>query len=212
MKTGKLITPILLLAVPILVMAIEEPEYELLEELDGYEIREYAPYVVAEVTVTGSFKEAGNTAFRILADYIFGNNSDKTKMAMTAPVESRALDEGTKMAMTAPVLSTDAGNDGESYRYAFVMERKYTLDTVPEPRDDRILLRETQKRTMAARRYSGLWSRANYEKNQRALMEALARDGVEVIGQPYLARYNPPFTPWFLRRNEVLVEIDGNSL
>jgi hypothetical protein len=189
---------------------IEEPEFELLEERDGYEVRDYAPYVIAEVTVTGDFRDSGNTAFRILADYIFGNNTGNTKMAMTAPVESREAGAGTKMQMTAPVLSTE--ESGGSYRYAFVIERKYTLESVPKPLDERVSLRETRPRTMAVRRYSGLWSRSNYEKNRSALLDALARDGVRVLGEPYLARYNAPFTPWFLRRNEVLVEIDGDSL
>ncbi len=131
---------------------------------------------------------------------------------MTAPVESRVEDEGTKMAMTAPVLSTDAEEGAQSYRYAFVMERKYTLESVPKPRDERITLRQIPPRTVAVRRYSGFWSEANYEKNKNALIDDLQRDGVRIVGKPYLARYNPPFMPWFLRRNEVIVEIDRTSL
>ena len=212
MRIVKPFIVLVLLQLPALAMAIEEPEFEIVAKHEGYEVRAYAPYAVAEVLVAGDFKDAGNEAFRILADYIFGNNTGDTKMAMTAPVESRDEDEGTKMAMTAPVLSTDAEEGEQSYRYAFVMEGKYTLETVPKPRDERIALREVPARTVAVRRYSGFWSEANYEKNRNALIDDLQRDGVRIVGKPYLARYNPPFTPWFLRRNEVIVEIDRASL
>ncbi len=203
---------LVLLQLPALAMAIEEPEFEIVAKHESYEVRAYAPYVVAEVLVAGDFKDAGNEAFRILADYIFGNNTGDAKMSMTAPVESRVEDEGTKMAMTAPVLSTDAEEGAQSYRYAFVMERKYTLESVPKPRDERITLRQIPPRTVAVRRYSGFWSEANYEENRNALIDDLQRDGVRIVGKPYLARYNPPFMPWFLRRNEVIVEIDRTSL
>ncbi len=201
----------LLIQFPAPGMAIEEPAFEVLAERDGYEVRAYDPYVVAEVIVTGEFKDSGNQAFRILADYIFGNNTGDTKMAMTAPVESRDEEEGTKMAMTAPVLSTEAEDDTQSFRYAFVMERKYTLETVPKPRDERITLREVPARTVAVHQYSGFWSESNYQEHKTALLEALQRDAVQLSGKPYLARYNPPFTPWFLRRNEVIVEVEWKS-
>jgi hypothetical protein len=212
MRPLKTFIVLVLLQLPGLAMAIEEPEFEIVAKHEGYEVRAYAPYAVAEVVVAGEFEDAGDEAFRILADYIFGNNTGDTKMSMTAPVESRVDEEGTKMAMTAPVLSTDAEEGGESYRYAFVMERKYTLESVPKPRDERITLRQIPARTVAVRRYSGFWSEANYEKNKNALIDALQRDGVRIVGKPYLARYNPPFMPWFLRRNEVIVEIDRATL
>ncbi len=211
----RVIRPVILLMLsqlPAVGMAIEEPKFEILAERESYEVRAYDPYIVAEVSVTGGFEDAGNDAFRILADYIFGNNTGDEEMSMTAPVDSRADDTGTKMAMTAPVLSTGAEEGGQRFRYAFVMERKYTLESLPKPRDQRIRLREIPTRTVAVRRYSGFWSESNYEKNRIALLEALQRDGVRIIGNPYLARYNPPFMPWFLRRNEVIVEIERASL
>jgi hypothetical protein len=187
-------------------MAIEEPSYEVLEQASEYEVRRYASYLVAEVDVEGDFGEAGNKAFRLLSGYIFGDNQTEEQMSMTAPVESRPKEEGVRMSMTAPVTSTASAS--EEYTYAFVMERKYTLDTLPQPRDPRIRLKELAARVMAVRRYSGRWTEGNYRKNEAKLMEALSADGRYPIGAPILARYNSPFTPWFLRRNEVMAEID----
>ena len=189
-------------------VAIEEPEYEVLEKRDGYEIRQYSPYIVAETVVQGGFKEAGNTAFRILAGYIFGDNSAKEKMSMTAPVESRPADDGVKMSMTAPVTSQRADDGSDQFAYRFVMERKYTLDTLPEPNDPRVQLREVEARTVAVNRYSGSWSQSNYDEHETELLTALRKDGIDAIGEPTLARYNGPFTPWFLRRNEVMIDIN----
>lgn len=190
-------------------MAIEEPKFDVLESHDDYEIRRYAPYIVAEVTVDGPMRDAGNEAFRILADYIFGSNSDATKMNMTAPVESQSATSGTRMKMTAPVISEQSGDDGQRYRYAFVIEQKYDLDTVPKPLDDRIELRETKERVVAVRRFSGSWRESNFQKHTEKLMAALKRDGIEPVKPPSQARYNAPFVPTFFRRNEVIVEIAG---
>lgn len=187
-------------------MAIEEPDFDVLQSSERYEVRRYAPYIVAEVDVNGSRDRAGNTAFRILAGYIFGSNASQEKMTMTAPVESRARDDGIKMEMTAPVTSTTSAQD--THTFAFVMEKKYTLETLPRPNDERVRLRIVPERTMAVRRYSGRWSEANVRSNEAALLAALDEDGIQHRGAPVLARYNAPFTPWFLRRNEAMVEID----
>jgi hypothetical protein len=186
-------------------LAIEEPAYTVVEDAGDYEIRRYEPYIVAEVDIAAdSEKSAGGRAFRILAGYIFGDNQPETKMAMTAPVETTASGGGERMEMTAPVEST--GGDG-TYTYAFVMERKYTLDTLPRPTDPRIRIREKPARHVAALRYAGTWSDGNYERHRAELAAALAADGVETVGPYTLARYNSPFSlPWF-RRNEVLVEV-----
>lgn len=170
-------------------MAIEEPDFEVLAEREGYEVRRYEPYLVAEVDVVGG--DSDGRAFRILAGYIFGGNEGGQKMQMTAPVESR--DNSAREDVTT---------------YAFVMERKFTMDTLPEPEDKRIRLLERQGRVLAVRRYSGGWSEAKFEKNRQALYDALARDSVRAAGDAEMARYDPPFKPWFLRRNEVLVPID----
>ncbi len=192
-------------------MAYEEPAYEVIHSTDAYEVRRYQAYLVAEVDVAGDFEDAGGKAFRILADYIFGNNRAAEEMNMTASVESRPADDGTEMAMTVPVTSSSGASGTGTYTYGFVMERKYTLDTLPRPNDPRIQIRSVEPRVVAARRYSGFWTEANYRNNERRLLEALAADGITPAGEPILARYNAPFTPWFLRRNEVLVEIAGSE-
>lgn len=186
-------------------MAIEEPDYEVLLTTKHYEIRRYEPYIVAEVDVEGDMGKAGNKAFRILAGYIFGNNEPGEKMAMTAPVESQP--KGEKMAMTAPVLSDAPLADRSVYTYAFVMEEKYTVDTLPAPNDSRIRITQKPARTVAVHRYSGGWSEGKYRKQEAEFLEALAVDRVRTSGEPMLARYNGPFTPWFLRRNEIQIEV-----
>lgn len=190
------------------VMALEEPEYTVIGEYDEFEIRQYSEYLVAEVDVDGDFDEAGNDAFRILAGYIFGDNQSAEKMAMTAPVESRETPQGEKMAMTAPVTArADAGKT----TYAFVMERKYSMETLPIPRDDRIRIRKMPERTMAVRRYSGRWTEEKYQQNETVLREALSAEGIQVVSEPILARYNSPFSLPVLRRNEVMFEVIGQD-
>ena len=110
--------------------------------------------------------------------------------------------------MTAPVASQPAGDDANRYTYAFVMERKYTLESLPRPDDPRIRLSEVEPISMAAVRYTGRWTEKNYRQHLAELRQALAADGVATRGEPLLARYNSPFTPWFLRRNEILLELD----
>jgi hypothetical protein len=187
-------------------MAIEEPDFEVISEFDGVELRRYAPYLVAEVDVSGGIMDGGNESFRILAGYIFGDNSSSTKMAMTAPVAARPADQGEKMAMTAPVTATSAAGD-ERTTFAFVMEDKYTMDTLPIPDDDRIRIREVPERVMAVRRYSGRWSEAKYEKNLEELRNVLLSEEVTTTGEPVLARYNSPFSLPFMRRNEVMLKV-----
>jgi len=185
-------------------MAIEEPAYDVLLETKYYEVRRYASYIVAEVDVDEDFKRAGNSAFRVLAGYIFGDNEPQQKMQMTAPVESR---EGVRMNMTAPVTSQSKDGDGV-FTYSFVMERKYTMDTLPKPTNRDVRLVERPERIMAVHRYSGTWSEKRYEEHEKILLDALATDRVKTKAAPVFARYNAPFTPWFLRRNEIMVEIE----
>ncbi len=172
-------------------MAIEEPSFEVIRATGDYEIRRYSPFIVAEVDVSGDASSAGNRAFRILANYIFGNNTG-----------------GQKMAMTAPVVSAPARSDSAKYTYAFVMESRYSMDTLPLPVDPRIRIVQMPERVMAARGYSGRWTEENYLRNELSLTSSLAIDGLATRSEPYLARYDSPFKPWFLRRNEVLIELD----
>lgn len=171
-------------------MALEQPSYVVLAEVAEYEIREYDPYVVAEVDVSG--KSADRQGFRALAGYIFGDNESSEKMQMTAPVESR-------------------DGDGDKTTYAFVMESKYTVDSLPAPSNEKIRIREKPARIVAARRFSGRWTDSNVNGHKQQLLRDLAADGIQVLGKIELARYNSPFTPWFLRRNEVIVPIDWRA-
>ena len=157
-------------------MAAEEPRYDVLTSTDDYEIRRYEPYLVAETDVEGPYGNAGNKAFNILAGYIFGKNRQSEKMAMTVPVESRPADAGVRMAMTAPVTSRPSDADPGLFTYAFVMERKYTLDTLPEPVDPRIRIREVLARgeLPAARAAAASGAReGRYSACGRALFSAL---------------------------------------
>lgn len=186
-------------------MAIEKPEYELIEKDGSFELRDYAPYLVAETQVDAGFEDAGNIAFQRLFRYISGDNTAEAKIAMTAPVtQSR----GEKIAMTAPVTQV-ASETG--YAVAFVVPSKYTLDTVPRPLDPAIQIREIPAQRVAAWRYSGRWTTANYRDSEMKLRQALESRGLGPIGEPVLARYDPPFMPSFLRRNEVLIPVARDS-
>jgi hypothetical protein len=173
------------------VMAIEEPAFEVLRATGDYEIRRYEPFIVAEVDIDGDVGNAGSRAFRILADYIFGNNARQEKMQMTAPV-----------------VSTPETGDRDMFTYAFVMEARFSIETLPPPVDPRIRIVRKPARVIAAREYSGRWSEENYRRHEVALISALTIDGLRPSGKPTLARYDSPFKPWFMRRNEVLVELD----
>lgn len=187
-------------------MAIEEPSYQVVDTYEDFEVRRYDSYLVAEVDVDGGFDDAGNSAFRILAGYIFGDNQAAQKMEMTAPVETRSAGKGKKMAMTAPVTATGGADEGQT-TFAFVMERKYTLDTLPVPNDERIRIREVPERVVAVRRYSGRWTQAKYMENEEILRAALAEAGISISSDPVLARYNSPFSIPIMRRNEVMFEV-----
>lgn len=201
---------LLMILLPAMSMALEEPEYQVIEQHEEFELRRYDAYIIAEVDVAGGFDSAGNNAFKILAGYIFGDNEVAEKMAMTAPVESRPSASNEKMSMTAPVTSTDADSQGMT-TYAFVMERKYTLETLPRPLDDRIRIRVVPERTMAVRRYSGRWTESKYQEHQQVLLSALASKGMQTSGSPTLARYNSPFSLPIMRRNEVMIEVVSNG-
>jgi hypothetical protein len=182
-------------------MATEEPSFKLLEQDGSFELREYAPYVVAETRVEAAFEDAGSIAFQRLFRYISGNNEAQQKIAMTAPVtQSR----GEKIAMTAPVSQVA---DGSAFLIAFTLPSTYTLATAPRPLDPTIQIREVPAQLIACWRYSGRWTASNYRDSEVLLRERIKARGLITRGDPVLARYNPPFTPWFMRRNEVLLPV-----
>ena len=193
-------------------LAIEEPTFTVARRLsDEVEIRAYAPYVVAEVRVQASAEEAGSQAFPILAGYIFGKNKGERTMAMTAPVTQTPASTGTptaepvKLAMTAPVTQTPS--DG-GYRVQFVLPSDVSLATAPEPLDPRVVLREEPAQRVAVIRYRGFWSDANYQEHLVRLQDSLRREGLAWRGEPVWSRYDPPITPWFLRRNEIWLTLE----
>lgn len=183
--------------------ATEEPEFKIIRELDkDIEVREYTAYVVAEVVVPGPASEAGNRAFPILAGYIFGKNKGERKFAMTAPVTQSAVP--VKLEMTAPVTQT-AVADG--FLVQFVLPKEVTLSTAPEPLDTRIQLRVVPPSRVAVIRYSGFWSESNYNSHLSRLQAALRAADMVPTEPAVYSRYNPPFTPWFMRRNEIWLRL-----
>ena len=186
-------------------MAIEEPEYRVVKEYEGFELRRYAAFLIAATEVQGEFDAAGNRGFRILFDYISGNNEQAEAIAMTAPVGQRA--KGEKIAMTAPVSQVKADGSANLYSISFVVPGEYTLETVPRPRDPRVRIQQVPSRLVAVRRYSGRWRIGNYRENESVLLQAVANAGLQTVGEPEYARYNSPFKPWFMRRNEVMIEV-----
>lgn len=179
----------------------ETPSYSVVEKLGTVEVRQYEPYLVAEASVDGSLENAGNEGFRILAGYIFGDNQGDEKITMTAPV-SQEKAPGSKIKMTAPVTQEQAG---DQFKIQFMMPSKYALETLPKPNNPRIQIREVPGQRFAAIRYSGRWTKKNYEENLERLRATLTANNYQPTGEPVWARYNPPFMPWFLRKNEILI-------
>jgi hypothetical protein len=182
--------------------AIEKAKYEVIESDENIELRQYAPRIVAETFVAGDFKEVGNVGFRRLFDYISGKNIKNQNITMTAPVTQEAASE--KIAMTAPVTQE---RSQDQWRITFLMPAQYTMETLPKPLDPIVRITEEPGYLMAAIRYSGTWSQKAFEKNKALLQAAIAKRGLSPVGQPVWARYDPPFMPWFLRRNEVLIRV-----
>ena len=193
----------------------EELPYEVVRHLDdGVELRRYPEHVVAEVTMRGSLSGAANIAFASLFAYISGDNQSRSKVAMTAPVvqerASRGRPGGEKVTMTAPVVQAEAAEEEagkQSFTVGFVLPAGMTAATAPEPADERVSLRVVPPALAAAIRYSGRWSGSAFEEHRDRLLQAVGRAGLEPVGMPRWLRYDPPFKPWFLRRNEVVVDV-----
>jgi effector-binding domain-containing protein len=187
---------------PAVVSAVEEAEYRVLLEDGPFELREYAPSIVAETAVDANFEDAGNRAFRTLFRYIDGNNVAQKEIAMTAPVSQEPSSE--KIAMTSPVEQR-ASESG--WVVSFMMPSSYTMETIPQPSDPAVRLRAIPAYRAAAIRYSGFWSEARYREHLQELTAWIERQGLETAGDPVWARYDPPFKPWFMRRNEILIPV-----
>jgi len=192
-----------LAAAPLMAHAIEEPDFQVLQRLDGVEIRQYASYVVAEVVVPGPADSAGNQAFPLLFGYISGKNKGERKMAMTAPVTQTPTPM--KMAMTAPVTQAPTA---DGYLVQFVLPKSVTLDAAPEPLDSRVKIREVPAAKVAVVRFSGFWSEDNNQRHLTQLTSGLQAAGMRWKGEPVYSRYNAPMTPWFMRRNEIWLTLE----
>ena len=181
-------------------LATETPAYDVVRRWPEAELRRYGPTIVAETRVEGAREGAGSEGFRRLAGYIFGGNRAGASIAMTAPVAQSSE----RIAMTAPVAQAEA--DG-AWVVQFTMPSRWTLDTLPVPNDRRVTLREVRGGLVLARRYAGSWSEARYAAEAEALEAVRAQEGLRAAGAPVWARYDPPWKPWFLRRNEVLLPV-----
>jgi hypothetical protein len=188
---------------------LEKPRYTVIEDATRFELRRYEPYIVAATVVKGDFDKASNAGFRILAGYIFGGNQPATSIAMTAPVSvAKTPEQGERIAMTAPVSAT---SQGDSWRITFMMPSKYSLETLPEPTDARVMFEEQPARCVASVRFAGFTTRAAIEKQTAALRGWLAEQGLPSTGAASVERYNDPFTlPWN-RRNEVHIPLPAEA-
>jgi hypothetical protein len=199
-------------------MAVEELKYDVVAKYQGFELRQYAPYIVAETTVNGNFEWVGNVAFNRLAGYIFGRNRRKDSIAMTAPVTQTSERQtiamtapvfqeaqNAKIAMTAPVTQTGSEN---AWVISFVMPAEYTMENLPEPVDSRVRLVQRPGQLIAALQYPGTWFKVVYEEKRKQLESLIKQHGYVATGPAIFARFDPPLTLWFMRRNEVLIPVE----
>ena len=208
MKLIRVITAVLLLLLTgaTTAMATEEAPYTVIKTDDIFELREYAPQVLAEIIVEGDLEGAGNKAFRPLFRYISGDNKSRGKIAMTAPVSQEPT--GEKISMTAPVSQQSVQG---KWAVSFMMPASYTMESLPTPDDPNIKLRQVPVRRVAAVWYSGFWSEEKYLLHKEKLEKWIKDNRFTVTGDPVWARYNPPFTLWFMRRNEILIPVAAGT-
>lgn len=184
-------------------LAVETPPYKQVLRDGDFELRDYPALVVAEVTVDGNQKQAASKGFRLLAGYIFGANKKRQSIAMTAPVAQQAASE--KIAMTAPVAQTKSA--AGTWVVRFTMPSEWSLQTLPIPDDSRVTLRNTEPARFAVLRFSGLAQPSDVEAKSNELLGLVKSHDLHPIGPVSLAQYNPPWTLWFIRRNEVMIEV-----
>ncbi len=185
-----------------IVSNVEQAKYDVVETHGDIEIRDYAPMIVAEVSVSGNREAAISDGFRMVADYIFGNNISSQKVAMTAPVIQQPSE---KIAMTAPV--TQQGGEG-LWVVRFVMPSSYTMQTLPEPNNSEVILKEVAGKRFAVIRFSGLAKGTSLEAHTKELEAFIQAKKFQAFSEPTYAFFNPPWTLPFLRRNEVMIEIN----
>jgi hypothetical protein len=185
-------------------MAIEEPKYTVLEKTIPFELRSYEPMILAEVQVDGDLDEASSQGFRLIAAYIFGQNRASEKIAMTAPVAIEEQAVGSKIAMTAPV---NIESNGSQWTVSFVMPAEYTLESLPLPLYSRVVLKPLPAVKRAVITFSGFYNDQKLEQKTRELEAWMKSMNLQAVGSPQFARYNPPWTLPFLRRNEIMIDV-----
>lgn len=185
---------------------VEEADYTVVIKDDTFELRDYEPMVTVETTIDDDFDNAGNTAFRRLFAYITGDNVTNSEIAMTAPViaDPAGTSSGTDIAMTAPVLQEYSQG---GWRYAFVLPADFTLETAPKPLDENIKLAEVPGKKVAVIQYSGFWSEESMQDKTSELNNWISANNLTSTSEPRWAGYNPPWTIPFLRRNEVMIDV-----
>ncbi len=194
--------------------AIEEPDYTVLKTDKSFELRAYQPMIIAEVKVSGDMKQASSRGFKLIADFIFGNNTatngESSKISMTKPVsmESQKTDpRSEEISMTVPVtMEQSTGQDNDSWWVHFVMPSEYTLETLPKPNNERVKIRQIDETNYAVIKFSGFTGDEKVKRKISELLQWMANEEIIPTGSPELARYNPPITPPFFRRNEVMVK------
>ena len=196
-------------------MAIEEPKYEVVTADAQFEVRHYAPILIAETIVEGDMDAASSKGFRLIADYIFGNNQQadsdkKAKIAMTAPVTVEP--QSSKITMTAPVTvepqaAESSMKTAKTWRINFVMPSQYTLATIPKPKNNAVTLREVPSKYFIVHKYSGFNTASRVQAKTDEAVEWATKRSYKIIGTPQLSRYDPPWTLPMFRRNEIMIEI-----
>jgi hypothetical protein len=184
------------------VRIIEEPKYDVVSANDIYEVRKYEPIIIAKTTVEGTREAATNEGFKRIADYIFGNNTVNESIAMTTPVTSQNSE---KIAMTTPVTSLE--DESGTHTITFVMPSKYTIATLPKPVTNFVTIEQVPEKTYAVFKFSGWISDEKVQAKKDFLVSALKTDNVKFNYSHMLSQYNPPWTPWFMRRNEIWIEL-----
>jgi len=186
-------------------MAIEEPQFTVLEKTPPFELRAYAPMILAEVQVEGDLDEASSQGFRLIAAYIFGQNQVSEKIAMTAPVAvEEQLPKSAKIAMTAPVnIESNAGK----WTVSFVMPSEYTLESLPKPLNPKVQIRQIPAVKRAVIGFSGFYNENKVAEKTLELEQWMKTRNLQPISAPKFARYNPPWTLPFFRRNEIMMDV-----
>lgn len=206
-------------------MSVESPGYEVLQREGSLELRRYSPYLTASVKAHASgYNEAAYAEFGLLADYIFGNNTEAGSIAMTVPVTA-SRSSGTKIAMTAPVTSERARNEqletaaplctvncaGE-YIVRFTMPSRFaSVDDLPRPNDSRVVLEAVPAHLASVARFGGRLNDEAVAVAVGQLEEWIEREGLVAAGEPEVAQYDAPWKPGFARRNEVLIPVEDSS-